>query len=68
MPRKRRFFLSGGPVHIIQRGHSRDPVFFESQDYATYAHWVSESSCLYNVDVHAFVLIINHVHLLVTPQ
>ena len=67
MPRKPRFFLPGVPVHLVQRGHSREPVFFEAQDYATYAHWVKESSRKYDVAVHAFVLMTNHVHLLVTP-
>ena len=55
------------PVHLVQRGHCRAPVFFEAQDYATYAHWVKESCEKYEVEVHAFVLMTNHVHLLVTP-
>lgn len=68
MPRKPRFFLPDVPVHIVHRGHSRDPVFFEDQDYATYAHWVRESALRYGLSVHAFVLMTNHVHLLVTPS
>ncbi|MCG7947192.1 MAG: transposase [Candidatus Thiodiazotropha taylori] len=67
MPRKPRFYLPGVPVHIVQRGHSRDPVFFETQDYATYAHWVRVGSEKYNIAVHAFVLMTNHIHLLITP-
>ena len=43
MPRKPRFYLPYVPVHIVQRGHSREPVFFEDQDYATYTHWLKES-------------------------
>ncbi|MFY0678924.1 MAG: transposase [Neptuniibacter sp.] len=68
MPRKPRYFLPGVPVHLVQRGHSREPVFFEAQDYATYAHWVKESCEKYDVSVHAFVLMTNHIHLLVTPK
>ena len=68
MPRKSRFYLPDIPVHIVQRGHSRDPVFFEAQDYATYAHWIKEAAQRYQVVVHAFVLMTNHVHLLVTPK
>lgn len=68
MPRKIRFFLSDVPVHIIQRGHSRDTIFFEDQDYATYAHWVLDASDRCKVDVHAFVLMTNHFHLLVNPR
>jgi putative transposase len=67
MPRKPRFYLPGVPVHIVQRGHSRSPVFFETQDYVTYAHWVREGSEKYNIAVHAFVLMKNHIHLLITP-
>ncbi|MFL0796418.1 MAG: transposase [Cellvibrionaceae bacterium] len=67
MPRKSRFYLPNIPVHIVQRGQSRDPVFFEAQDYATYAYWVSEAAKRYNVSVHAFVLMTNHIHLLITP-
>lgn len=67
MPRKPRFYLPGVPVHIVQWGNSRSSVFFEKQDYATYAHWVKEASEKYNIAVHAFVLMTNHIHLLVTP-
>ena len=38
MPLKPRFYLSDVPVHIVQRGHSRGPVFYDAQDYATYAY------------------------------
>ncbi len=68
MPRKPRFYLPDVPVHIVQRGHSREPVFFDSQDYATYAYWVSEAGARYGVSIHAFVLMTNHVHLLATPS
>ena len=36
MPRKPRFFLPGVAVHAVQRGHSREPVFYEDQDYQVY--------------------------------
>ena len=68
MPRKPRFFIPDVPVHIVHRGHSRDPVFFEDQDYATYAHWLREGAKKYQIAIHAFVLMTNHVHLLVTPK
>jgi putative transposase len=67
MPRKRRFYLPAVPAPLVQRGHSREPVFFESQDYATYSYWLKEASRKYRVAIHAFVLMTNHVHLLVTP-
>ena len=68
MPRKPRFYLPGVPVHIVQRGHCREPVFFDHQDYVAYLHWVKESAKKYDVSVHAFVLMTNHVHFLLTPD
>jgi putative transposase len=68
MPRKPRFYLPGVPVHIVQRGHCREPVFFDHQDYVTYLHWVKESASKYRLSVHAFVLMTNHVHFLLTPS
>jgi putative transposase len=67
MPRKARFFIDEVPVHVVQRGHCREPVFFEAQDYATYMHWVHEASKRYEVKLHSFCLMTNHVHLLLTP-
>ena len=68
MPRKPRFYLPSVPVHLVQRGHCRDPIFFDRQDYVTYLHWVLVSSKKYNIAVHSFVLMTNHVHFLVTPR
>jgi REP-associated tyrosine transposase len=66
MPRKPRFFLPGVPVHIVQRGHSKEPVFFEDNDYLTYLHWLNEGATRYQVDLHAYVLMSNHIHILAT--
>jgi putative transposase len=68
MPRKPRFFLPGVPVHIVQRGHSREPVFFEDEDYRAYLYWLDESLKKYKCQLHAYVLMTNHIHLLLTPQ
>ena len=68
MPRKPRFYLPNVPVHIVQRGHCRESVFFETQDYVSYLHWVKESSERYDVAIHAFALMTNHIHLLLTPS
>jgi len=64
MPRKPRFFLPGMPVHIVQRGHSREPVFFEDNDYLAYLRWLKEGAERYKVDIHAYVLMTNHIHIL----
>ena len=68
MPRKPRFYLPHIPVHIVHRGHSRSPVFFEDQDYVTYLYWLGEASKKYDMAIHAYVLMTNHIHLLVTPK
>lgn len=68
MPRKPRFILPGVPVHIVQRGHSREPVFFEDSDYSAYLGWLKEGSERYHCDIHAYVLMSNHVHILATPS
>lgn len=68
MPRKPRFFLPGVPAHIVQRGHSREPVFFEDGDYRAYIEWLYEAAIRYECEIHAYVLMTNHVHILVTPS
>ncbi|VAW92411.1 Transposase and inactivated derivatives [hydrothermal vent metagenome] len=68
MPRKPRFYLPGIPVHIVQRGHSRQPVFFKDVDYFAYLDWLKEAAERYRVEIHAYVLMTNHIHLLATPR
>ena len=68
MPRKARFCPAEFPVHIIQRGNNRQACFTSDGDIAAYAHWLAEGAIKYGVDVHAWVFMTNHVHLLLTPQ
>ena len=68
MPRKLRFFLPDIPTHIVQRGHSREPVFFENDDYSAYLNWLGDAADRYNCAIHAYVLMTNHVHILATPK
>ena len=68
MPRKPRYFLSGVPVHIVQRGNNRQATFFDNSDYHAYLKWLGEALVKYDCSLHAYVLMTNHVHLLVTPQ
>ena len=67
MPRKPRFYLPNVPAHVIQRGNDRQAVFFDDQDYQGYLGWLEEGARTYGCKVHAYVLMTNHVHLLVTP-
>ena len=56
------------PVHIIQRGNNRQACFVSEEDYGAYAGWLKQYSRSYRVDVHAWVMMTNHVHLLCTPR
>lgn len=68
MPRKPRFFLPGVVCHVVQQGHSLQPVFFDVADYSVYLAYLAEAAERYACAIHAYVLMNNHVHLLVTPQ
>ena len=68
MPRIPRIFLPGHPLHVIQRGHNRGQVFFGQDDAKSYLGWLAEGAARYGVAVHAYVLMSNHVHLLVSPD
>ncbi|MBT3028079.1 MAG: transposase [gamma proteobacterium symbiont of Ctena orbiculata] len=68
MPRKPRFYLPGIPAHVIQRGNSRQQVFFDSDDYQAYLKWLKEGADKHGCAIHAYCLMTNHVHLLLTPE
>lgn len=57
----------GIPQHIIQRGNNRQVCFASDQDMAVYVNWLDDYARQFNVSIHAWVLMTNHVHLLVTP-
>lgn len=67
MPRKPRFQLPGVPQHIIQRGNNREPCFYAEEDYIRYLDNLKEALDRNQCALHAYVLMTNHVHLLVTP-
>jgi putative transposase len=53
--------------HVIQRGNDRQACFFETADYLCYLQALREAVLRYACQVHAYVLMTNHVHLLLTP-
>ncbi len=53
---------------MFQRGHNREAVFFDDQDYLAYLRFLKASADALGCLVHAYVLMTNHVHLLVTPK
>ena len=67
MARLPRFTIPGQPQHVIQRGNNREPIFAAEEDYQYYLERLQEAARKCQVDIHAYVLITNHVHLLVTP-
>lgn len=68
MPRKPRMFLPGVPCHVIQRGNNREATFFSEQDYLFYLECLSSAISRYGAKLHAYVLMTNHVHLLLSPS
>ena len=68
MPRTKRYCPSGQPVHIIQRGNNRAECFFSDYDKTVYLGILRNASNRYGLQVHAWVLMTNHVHLLATPK
>lgn len=68
MPRQPRPDLAGVPQHVVQRGNDRQPCFYVADDYRRYLGGLRESATRYGCVVHAYVLMTNHVHLLVTPS
>ncbi len=68
MPRPPRFVIPGLPQHVIVRGNNRDPIFVAEQDYARYLDWLRSAALKHGCEIHAYVLMTNHVHILVTPS
>tara|TARA_Y100000782_G_scaffold19407_1_gene20355 strand:+ start:16734 stop:17402 length:669 start_codon:yes stop_codon:yes gene_type:complete len=60
--------VPGIPHHVIQRGNNRQACFYCDEDYLTYLEWLKEYAQEFDCEVHAYVLMTNHVHLLVTPS
>ena len=67
MPRKTRMYIPGIPVHVVQRGHNRQACFFCEDDYLFYKEVLLEGMRRYGCELHAYCLMTNHIHLLLTP-
>ena len=68
MPRKPRHYVGGMPCHIVQRGNNRSVCFFSDEDYYAYLEYLHDACQRYAVSLHAYVLMTNHTHLLMTPE
>ena len=67
MARKPRFNLPGVPQHVVQRGNNRESCFFADADYRRYLGDLHDAALKNQAAIHAYVLMTNHVHILVTP-
>lgn len=68
MPRRARVYIPGLPYHVVQRGNNREACFIEPENYQFYLELWQELSIRYGVAVHAYCLMTNHIHFLVTPS
>lgn len=68
MPRRARLSIPGIPWHIIQRGNNRSVCFYAEEDYRFYLEHLDDLARRFGCAIHAYVLMTNHVHLLLTPQ
>lgn len=66
MPRRARLVLPGVPLHIIQRGNNQQACFYADEDYQFYLDWLREHAGRSGCRIHAYVLMTNHVHLLIS--
>jgi putative transposase len=68
MLRRTRIQIDGLPLHIVQGGHNRGACFFDDQDRLAYLGWLREALERERCRLHAYVLMTNHVHLVLTPD
>src|SRR5271168_1342172 len=68
MSRLARMVVPGLPHHVTQRGNRREAIFFEDGDQQIYCDMLAERLRKFRVEVWAYCLMPNHVHLILTPQ
>ncbi|MBI2175043.1 MAG: transposase [Candidatus Omnitrophica bacterium] len=68
MARLARVSLCDIPYHVTQRGNRRQPVFFTEEDRRVYLHLLKGQANRYGLEVWAYCLMTNHVHLIVVPR
>jgi putative transposase len=68
MPRTARIVIPELAIHLVQRGINRADCFFAEKDYSAYLGCLAHYAARFECSVHAYCLMTNHVHLLVTPH
>ena len=61
-------FLPGMPAHVLLRSNGRKACFYNPGDFGFYLACLRKACCQNGCLVHAYVLMANHIHLLVTPE
>lgn len=67
MPRRARMYVPNMPYHVVQRGNNREACFFAIEDYQYYLELLAQLLPKYGAQLHSYVLMTNHIHLLITP-
>ena len=67
MARRPRLAVPALPHHVIQRGNNRQPIFFADADYRCFLACLAKAKVRYRCRLYAYVLMTNHVHLLLAP-
>src|SRR5688572_7309592 len=68
MARLARAVFPGLPHHVTQRGNGRTQTFFDDDDYAYYRDLLRDHRAASGVEIWAWVLMPNHVHLILVPE
>jgi putative transposase len=68
MSRLPRLFLPNMPLHIVQRGHDRQPVFVQRRDFEYYVANLADAKSEHGIHLYGYCLMTNHVHLLLAPS
>ena len=68
MARLPRYVIPNQPQHIIQRGNNRQVIFADEVDYQVFRDALIEAAKKHGLQIHAYVWMTNHIHLLATPQ
>lgn len=68
MARLPRYFVKDIPQHVILRGNNRQPIFADDEDYLFFKEALLDAASRYQLAIHAYVLMTNHIHLLATPE
>jgi putative transposase len=68
MARLSRLVIPGQPLHLVQRGNNRSATFFADEDRRFYCDTLRQAGQRFGCAIHAYALMTNHVHLLITPN